>query len=236
MPPLQLIKLAIVDVHTLFRKVLKNYISEQGNMNVVVNSADITDLLNKLKDNHVQVLIIDIQMQSQDSYEAVKIIRTHYPEIKILIVSMCTDMDLLSDMLDLGIYGIISKADDPDELIRAITSLSEHRLYRNKLLTDLMYWNKQHSKYKNTDSIALLSEREREVLKLLWQEKSNKEIAEHFFLSTRSIEKIRQDMKDKLGVKSTIGLLKYAIDKRIIGINHYYNAEHSEERLLSRKL
>ena len=175
-------------------------------------------------------------MPGLGGYEAVKIIRSQYPEIKILILSMCTDLELLSDILDLGIYGIVSKADDPDELIRAITSLSEHRIYRNKLFTDLMYLNKQHNnRINNSGAIVLLSEREREIIKLLWQEKSNKEIAEQLFLSIRSIEKIRQDMKDKLGVKSTIGLLKYAISKRIIGVNHYYNAEYGDEGLVVRK-
>jgi DNA-binding NarL/FixJ family response regulator len=235
--PSSLINLAIVDDHTLLRKVLKNYLSEQKNMSVVLNSPDIKDLLNRLKDHYIQVLIMDVYMPTLGGYEAVKIIRSRYPEIKILILSMCTDMDLLSDILDLGIYGIVSKADDPDELIQAITSLSEHRIYRNKLFTDLMYLNKQHiNKTNNSGPVVLLSEREREVLKLLWQEKSNKEIAEHLFLSIRSIEKIRQDMKDKLGIKSTIGLLKYAINKRIIGVNHYYNAEYGDESLVGRKL
>lgn len=234
--PSSLINLAIVDDHTLFRKVLKNYLSEQKNMSVVLNSPDITDLLNRLKDHYIQVLIMDVYMPTLGGYEAVKIIRSQYPEIKILILSMCSDMDLLSDILDLGIYGIVSKADDPEELILAITSLSEHRIYRNKLFTDLMYLNKLHNnKINNSGSIVLLTEREQEVLKLLWQEKSNKEIAEHLFLSIRSIEKIRQDMKDKLGVKSTIGLLKYAINKRIIGVNHYYNVEYGDESLVSRK-
>jgi DNA-binding NarL/FixJ family response regulator len=68
---------------------------------------------------------------------------------------------------------------------------------------------------------VLFTDREIEILKLLWEEKSNKEIADHLFLSVRSVEKIRQDMKEKTGVKSTIGLLKYAIKKRIIGVNQY---------------
>jgi DNA-binding NarL/FixJ family response regulator len=64
-----------------------------------------------------------------------------------------------------------------------------------------------------------LTGREKKVLQLLWEEKNNKEIADEIFLSVRSIEKIRQDMKEKLGIKSTVGLFKYAIERKIIQIN-----------------
>ncbi|OQP54231.1 DNA-binding response regulator [Niastella yeongjuensis] len=221
--PIPAINVAIVDDHTLFRKTLKAYITEQRNLNVVISSPDVPDLLNKLKDFTVHVLIMDVYMPKVSGNEAVNLIRSKYPDIKILVLSMCTDMDLLSDMLDAGVYSIISKADEPEELIRAITSLSEQRIYRNKMFTDLMYWNKQNTikTYSYLRPIAL-NDREKEILGLLWEEKSNKEIADHLFLSIRSIEKIRQDLKEKIGVKSTIGLLKYAIEKKIIILNPWH--------------
>jgi DNA-binding NarL/FixJ family response regulator len=220
--PLPLINLAIVDDHTLFRKSLKNYLSEQKNMNVVVHSPDIPDLLSNLKDHYVDILLMDIYMPKINGNEALSMIRSEFPDIKIIVLSMCSDMDLLSDMLDAGLYGIVSKADEPEELVRAITSVSEQRIYRNKLFTDLMYWNKQNNikLYNSSDDISL-SEREIDILKLLWEEKSNREIAEQLYLSVRSIEKIRQDMKEKTGAKSTIGLLKYAINKKILGLNSW---------------
>lgn len=230
------INVAIVDDHALFRKTLKNYIAEQRNMNVVIQSPDIPDLLSKLKDFYVHVLLMDIFMPKLNGYEAVSIIRNEFPDVKILVMSMCTDMDLLSDLLDFGVYGFISKTDEPEELIRAITSLSEQRIYRNKLFTDLMYWSKQNStKAYNAPTSVLINEREKEILRLLWDEKSNKDIADHLFLSVRSVEKIRQDMKEKLGIKSTVGLLKYALNERIIRIGpqssgNKYNVENSRQQ------
>jgi DNA-binding NarL/FixJ family response regulator len=155
-----------------------------------------------------------------NGYEAVPIIKEAFPDIKILVLSMCHDMEMLSDLLDAGVYAIISKADEPEELLRAIVSLSEHRIYRSKLFTEVMYWNKQntitgHHQFNG----GFLDQREKEILQLLWEEKGNKEIADHLYLSIRSIEKIRQNMKEKLGVKSTVGLLKYAIKNRIIGVD-----------------
>jgi len=134
---------------------------------------------------------------------------------------MCTDVSLLNDLLDAGVYGILSKTDEPEELIRAILSVSEGKIYRNKLFTEVLYWNKQIDikKYNGNGSDVMLNEREKKVLQLLWDEKNNKEIAEHLFLGVRSVEKIRQDLKEKLNIKSTVGLLKYAINKKIIKIN-----------------
>ncbi|MBO9205524.1 MULTISPECIES: response regulator transcription factor [Niastella] len=213
----QSVNVAIVDDHTLFRKTLKNYLSEQKNINVVIQSPDIPDLLNRLQEARVQVLLLDVFMPKLNGIEAVKVLRQNYPDTKILVLSMCTDMDLLCEMLELGVYGILSKSDEPEELLNAIKSLSEHRIYRNKLFTEVMYWNKQIAIKTQPETRAIsLNIREKEILQLLWEEKSNKEIANHLFLSVRSVEKIRQDMKEKLGLKSTIGLLKYAINKKII--------------------
>jgi len=215
------IRVALVDDHTLFRKTLKNFLSEQSTIDVVINSPDIPDLLSALNNTTIDVLLMDIFMPKINGHEAIKTIKNQFPAIKVLALSMCTDMNLLSDLLDSGIYGIISKTDEPEELIRAITSIHDQRLFRSRLFTEVMYWSKQMHITTNTDMVNIsLSERERKVLELLWEEKSNKEIASQLFLSIRSIEKMRQDMKEKLGIKSTIGLIKYAINKRIIGINH----------------
>jgi DNA-binding NarL/FixJ family response regulator len=212
------INVAIIDEDTLLRKTLKNYINGQANIRVVIQSADLTDLLYSFRDFNVNVLLMNVYMPKMNGVDAVKVIRSECPDIKILTLSMFADIELLSELLDLGIYGCFLKTDDPDELIDAITCVSEQRIYRNKLFTDVMYWSKQNSiRIQAATPSVSLSEREKEVVRLLWDEKSNKEIADHLFLSVRSVEKIRQDLKDKIGVKSIIGLLKYAIAKKIIG-------------------
>lgn len=212
-----LINVAIVDDHTLFRKALKNYLTQQQNISVVIQSPDIPDLLTKLKDQKVHILLMDIFMPKLNGYDGVKLIKEQYPEMKILVLSMSTDMAMLSNMLDMGVYGLLSKSDEPENLLHAILSLSEQRIYQSRLFTEVMYWTKQHYIGNNKAEI-MLTEREKEILQLLWEEKSNKEIAEHLFLSVRSVEKIRQDMKEKVGAKSTVGLLKYAINNKVIRI------------------
>lgn len=212
------INLAIVDDHSLFRKTLKSFLSEHSNINVAIQAADMFDLLTKLKTMSIDLLLMDIFMPGLNGNEALKIVRTEFPSIKILVLSMSTDVNLISDLLDAGIHGYISKADEPEDLLQAIQSVAENRIYRNRLFTEALYWDKQNKIKIYEGSHITLNQREKKILQLIWEEKSNKEIADELFLGIRSVEKIRQDMKEKIGAKSTVGLLKYAIDTKIIGI------------------
>jgi DNA-binding NarL/FixJ family response regulator len=210
---------AIVDDHSLFRKTLRNYISDQKGIQVVLQASDMDDLQDKIKDVSVDVLVMDLFMPGLNGNDAVRLIRSEYPEVKILILSMSNDMDLIGDLLDSGIYGYISKGDEPEDLIRAIHTVSANEIYKNRIFTEALYWNsRNHIKARAIGGQEPLNEREKKILQLIWEEKSNKEIADELFLGVRSVEKIRQDIKEKIGVKSTVGLLKYAIQKKIIGV------------------
>jgi DNA-binding NarL/FixJ family response regulator len=159
-------------------------------------------------------------MPVMNGNEAIKTIREEYPDIKILILSMSTDMMLISDLLEAGIHGYISKADEPEDLLQAIAAVAEDRIYQNRLFTEALYWNKKKNiNPAENDHDAKLSDRDRKILQLIWEEKSNKEISDELYLGIRSIEKVREDLKEKIGAKSTVGLLKYAIHKKIIEIN-----------------
>lgn len=211
------INLAIVDDHALFRKTLRNFLSEQKNINVSIQASDIFELFNKLKDTSVDVLLMDIFMPDMNYKDVLKTIMCEYTNIKILVLSVSNDLDLISDLLDFGIYGYISKADEPEDLLQAIIAVSENKMYRNGLLTEALYWKKQNNiRAYMEKAMVNLDEREKKILKLIWEEKSNREIAGELFLGVRSIEKIRQDIKEKIGAKSTVGVLKYAINKKII--------------------
>jgi len=215
------INLAIVDDHVLFRKTLSTYLSEQKNITVAVQSSGIFDLLHQLKNAAVDLLVMDVFMPDLNGNDGLRTLRTEYPSMKILVLSMSVDIGLVSDMMNAGIHGYISKADEPEELLQAIYAIGDNRIYRNRLFTEALYWGKQNdiTTFRQHAAVSL-NEREIKMIQLIWNEKSNKEIADELFLSVRSVEKIRQDMKEKLGVKSTVGMLKYAIDKKIVGIGN----------------
>lgn len=213
------VRLAIVDDHILFRQTLVHFLSDHIELEGVIQASEVADLLAKLKTSVPEVLLIDIFLPHINGSEVLKLLKSEYPLMRILVLSMTTDIEMISNMLEAGIHGYISKADDPKELLQAVIAVSEGRIHRSRLFTEALYWNKQHTnKNFKGEPRASLSEREKSILQLIWKEKSNKEMAEELFLSVRSVEKIRQDLKEKLNVKSTVGLLKYAIDRKIIGI------------------
>jgi len=213
------VPVAIVEDHALFRKTLQNYLSVH-NVDVIIQASDIAELFQKLQGSTVEIVLMDLFMPGLNGIDAIRSLRAEFPHIKIVVVSMSTDMDLISELLEEGIHGYLSKADEPDNLLQAISAASEGRIFRNRLLTEALYWNKQNHITTFTDPQNItLNDREKKILQLIWEEKSNKEIADELFLGVRSVEKIRQDIKEKVGVKSTVGMLKYAISKRIISID-----------------
>jgi DNA-binding NarL/FixJ family response regulator len=220
--PAGTIRLGIVDAHFLFRELLRNYLSEQNGMQVTILAQDMEELQNKLKTASIDVLITDLFIPRMNVFDGLKTIAAEFPELKILVLSICTDISLISNLLDLGISGFIHKGDDPRALLEAISEISADKIYRNSYFTEALYWSNQSNrgKIESKPSTVWLSDREKRILVLLWEEKSTKEIADQLFLSVKSVEKIRHDMKEKLGIKSTVGLFKYAIDKKIILTSH----------------
>jgi DNA-binding NarL/FixJ family response regulator len=218
------LNLALVDDHAIFRETLKSFLSEQEAMHVAIQASDILDLLDKLRTSSIDVLLMDLFLPELTGTEALQTIHREYPDIKILILSASTDMDLISHLLDNGIHGYISKSDEPEELLQAIRAAANDQIYRNRLLTEALYWGRQNNvrSFMNGSHISL-NEREKKILQLIWNEKNNKEIADELFLGVRSVEKIRQDLKEKIGAKSTVGLLKYGINKGIIRIGRQHS-------------
>jgi DNA-binding NarL/FixJ family response regulator len=167
---------------------------------------------------------MDIITPTINAEEALQLIRHDYPDIKVIILSMSSNPKILNELLELGVHAIISKSDEPSELLNAAFSVATKSIYQNKLFTDILYWNKLQNIEKNKIRKEVsLSEREKTIIRMIWEEKSNKEISEKLFLGVRSIEKIRQDIKEKLDVKSTVAILKYAIREGIINPSSRYS-------------
>jgi DNA-binding NarL/FixJ family response regulator len=213
------INLAISGNHALFRSALKSFLSEEQNIRVVLQVQEIFELLIKLKSVSIDILLMDIFLPEWNGFDALKGIRSEYPELKILVLSINSDIDLVTNLLNCGIHGYVSKTDEPAELLEAIRAVANNQIYRNGMYTEALYRRKQNGiRIYPGETPVVLNERERKMLQLIWEEKSNKEIADELFLGVRSIEKIRQDIKEKIGARSTVGLLKYAINKKIIGV------------------
>jgi DNA-binding NarL/FixJ family response regulator len=216
------ITLGLVDEHTMVRKTLKYFLDTQVDMRVIFQTAGARDLFEKLETEQPEILLLDPFMHQGGGVETVKKLRSDYPAVKLVLVSLVADAAMIAGLMDMGVHGVISKTDGMNDLLQLIHWVSQGRVLRNKYLTDALNWAKEADKSNKVDGEKWveLDEREKRVLRLIWEEKNNREIAQELFLSAKSIEKITLDMKIKLEVRSTIGLLKYAMRQNIIQINH----------------
>jgi DNA-binding NarL/FixJ family response regulator len=212
------IRIGIVDDHNLVRNALKNWLSQLNSFEVKIDAANGKELFEKLQaDSGVDVLILDLIMPGLNGKECLKHVREKYPHIGVLIMSMTMEQHIINELLELGVYGYLSKGADIAELSEAIKEASMKRIHRNKIVTEALYWGTDHAAQDDSIQVpATLTDKQKQVLRLIWEEKSTQEIADEVFLSVSAVDKIKQQLKEKTGVRNTVGLIKYAIAKQII--------------------
>ncbi len=213
MPPYRVI---IADDHTLFRQGLKSILAGSGGFEVIGEAADGLELLGLLKkgarDPHL--IILDISMPNLRGIEAIPEIKAILPDVKLLILTMHKDDEYLYQALSAGADGYFLKKDADAELFAAIGKIRKGKTYVSPHLSEDLagYW----SRARNGSGRPALSNRERQVLKLIADGKSNKEIGEALFISVHTVERHRANIMGKLGLKKTADLVKYAIQKGLI--------------------
>ena len=211
------ITIALADDHTMFRKGLAHLINVEPDMGVIVEAGDGIELLQKIATlkSPPDMCILDVNMPRMDGRETIVNLRKDYPTIKVLVLSMVDHEHILIEMLRQGAGGYLLKEDDPAEMMEAIRSIHNHRYYHSELVSGRMInWIQ-----KDNESPGTLSDREREFLKLCVSELVYKEIAEQMGLSTRTVHNFRDQLFQKLNVKSRIGLALYALKVGIAEVN-----------------
>jgi DNA-binding NarL/FixJ family response regulator len=216
----QCTSIGIADEITLLRNALKRTLSQQAGLDVVFDVPNIPDLFETLPDNKVDVLLLDTFTNKGCIKSVILSLKEKFPTINLLILSQHIDYKTVSELLELGINGFIPKTADLNELINGIMCASRSILYKNKIVTDSFYW-KANARLNNSfaPQEMFLSDMERKIIQLLWEDKNTQEIAQSIFSSVSTVEKIKQKLKQKVGSSSTIGLIKYALKEKIIHYN-----------------
>lgn len=212
------IKVAIADDHLLFRKLLSDFLSKHHNISIEIHANDAIELLDKLSYTFADIVLLDIFMPKMNGIDAATIIVNEFPSTKIIVLSLCSEVNVIKAFLDIGIHAYLSKSEDPATVLEAIIAAAENRIHRSQLYTEALYLEKETAMKKKISKHSNLDEREKQIIQLLWEDKSNKEISDLVYLSVSSIEKIKQDMREKLEVRSIAGLFKYALIHGIISL------------------
>lgn len=209
--------IAIVDDEELILEGVKMLLSMEQSISVTITSSNGIDFLESLTtipaEEFPHMALVDIQMQPMDGFELVEILREKYPELKIIILSSHYKSSVLGYMVKLGVSAFLPKNSNKKTFIEAITQVRKNGIYfttedHNLLLSYLNDTQKNKGLFDNGDE---LSDREKEVVKLICKELTNHEIAEKLSLSPRTIESHRQRILDKIGAKNTVGLVIFAV-------------------------
>lgn len=206
-------KILLADDHLMLCHGIKTVINEKPDLQVIGEAHDGSELLRMLKRLTPDLIILDISMPKIRGIEATTEIKALYPGVKVLILTMHNDTQYLRHALAAGADGYLLKEDAPTEIFTAISNIRQGGTYITPLLYSEM--TKEMSRAYQTGSYTINAEpltlREREVLKLIAEEKTNKEIAELFSISLRTVQNHRSAIMKKLNIHKTAGLVKYAI-------------------------
>jgi DNA-binding NarL/FixJ family response regulator len=214
----QQIKVAIADDHKIFRDGIKMALKDRDYLKILWEAEDGKDLVHKLKLKQPDVLLMDIRMPEMDGVNAIGLIRKEYEEVKIIVLTMYDDQEMITKMMEMGANAYLTKTTDPDEIYQAILTCMNEDFYFNDLVNKAVLLKLQHKKavkqfYPNP---VKFSEKELKVLRCIAEDKTTEEISKEVFLSPRTVETVRQQMKNKVGAKTIAGLVMYAMRNKLL--------------------
>ena len=203
--------LIIADDHKMFIDGLISILNDAPEFSVILtakNGAQVVKCLGINGVENIHLLITDLTMPEMDGIELNKIVKESYPSLKTLVVSMHIDGNMIDKLIRNNVDGYVPKNAEKDELLTAIRTIIKGEKYFSseikKAYTDAMFENKKAEEVNLTD-------REKEVLKLIAEEYTTQEIADELFLSKHTIESYRKNLISKLNVKNLAGLTKHAL-------------------------
>src|SRR5271157_893236 len=211
------IRVLLTDDHTLFRQGIRTLLAAEPDMEVSGEAGNASDAVSVAKQVRPDVVLMDIGMAGMSSFEATRLIRKDRPETRVVFLSMYDDEDYLAECVDMGASGYILKESPADQLLTAIREVHRGGSFLSpRLLTRLVDGFRQQGAGPRQPRFGTLTKREREILKMLAEGKSVKEIATGFDLSVKTVEAHKFNLMRKLDIHNKAQLVQYAIQKKII--------------------
>jgi DNA-binding NarL/FixJ family response regulator len=210
------IRIIIVDDHEIFRSGLRMVINKLGYARVVGEADDGLEFLKLIETVETDLVLMDIEMPNMNGIEATRLAMEKQPSLKIIALTMFKEDAYIQSMMEAGVKGFLIKNISKDVLDRALQAVYNGKTYYSEELWD--YFTKAVSKEEKTVDEINITPREQEVLELLAEGLSNKEIADRMFVSERTIVGHKSNLMAKTNCKNTVALLAYAIKNKLIEI------------------
>jgi DNA-binding NarL/FixJ family response regulator len=210
----------IVDDHQIVRDGLKAILHNEEGIGVIAEADNGRSALRLIKELNPEIVIMDIAMPDMNGIDATRRISAEHPDVKVLILSMHHDKRMVMEVFNAGAQGYLLKECASDELLRAIKTLQQDETYLSPKISSIVVKGLvKQQKEEIPSEIFSLSSREREVLQLLAEGKSMKEIAYTLDVSIKTVEAFRKRLMNKLKVNSIAELTKIAIREGLTSLN-----------------
>ncbi len=203
------IKIFIVDDHQMLLDGLKALLEGVGDIELVGTERDPLKAMERIRNLAPQILLTDINMPGMTGVELTAKVKLEFPEVKVIVLSMHSDRQVIADVMKAGADGYILKNTGKADLLNALYKISDGEKYFSSEITSQLL-------KPTTEETQVLSTREKEIVKLISEENSNAKIAEKLFISERTVETHRKNIFRKTGTKSVLGLIKWATDKGVV--------------------
>jgi DNA-binding NarL/FixJ family response regulator len=211
-------KIVIAEDHTILRQGLKALLKSNDNLEVVGEAEDGLEAVRCVDKKNPDLLLLDLNMPRMDGISVINEIKKRHPETKIIVLTMHMQEEYILEAFRSGAQGYCLKASSHEELLMAINAVLSGKFYvspeiSGKVLEGFLEGQRNIRKKSSWD---MLTQREKEVLKLVGEGYQNKEIADYLFISVKTVEKHRANIMEKLDLHSASALTAYAIEKGLI--------------------
>jgi DNA-binding NarL/FixJ family response regulator len=214
-------RVLLAEDHTIVRKGLRSLLETQAGIEVIGEAQDGREALLKAEQLHPDIVLMDITMPGLNGLEATRQIKKRFPEVKVLILTVHSSEEYIREILRAGASGYLVKQAAPNELIAAIEAIQRGESYLSPSVSrKVVREYVQHAAGSaDADTYERLTDREREVLQLIAEGNSTRDIAELLHLSVKTAETHRARLMRKLDIHSTAELTQYAIRRGVISLD-----------------
>lgn len=211
-------RIFLADDHEMMREGLRLLLSRQSDMEVVGEAQNGRDLIKKLQKTCADIVIMDVEMTQMNGCEATRKILKEYPNTRVVALSAHTDRRYITEMLKCGAQGYLLKHSASDELIHAIHVVSCGKTYLSPEIAGTVTDDYRRKAAPQTSPFSRLTEREGEVLQLIAEGKTRKEVASVLCLSVKTVATHLEHIREKLDLHSVAELTKYAIREGVTSV------------------
>ncbi|WP_288375922.1 response regulator transcription factor [uncultured Chryseobacterium sp.] len=210
------INILIADDHQMMIDGIRNLLGKEADFNIVeeANNGQVAYEKVAADPDNIHLILTDISMPLLSGTELCRMIKSEFPNIQVLILSMYNNSSAVKEAVLAEADGYILKNSGKDELLNAIHRIANGGTYFSQDIIPLIY-NQYHKEKIQNEQISHLTIREREILGLIVKEMTSEEISEKLFISKKTVDNHRQHILEKTGCKSTVGLVKFAIKYEI---------------------